>query len=90
MRWTARVGTMSHVGTMAFDHSEGGHRMQVAALAEALVSSRRPDGAISLDELQRRLSRAGLEELARAVAFLARRVSTNILDEPEIGPRNWI
>jgi hypothetical protein len=47
--------------------------MQVRALAEALVSSRHSDGAVSLRDLQERLSRAGLEELARAVASLARR-----------------
>jgi len=48
--------------------------MQVAALAEALISARRPDGAISLQELETWLSRAGLGELARAVASLAQRV----------------
>lgn len=64
--------------------------MQVAGLAEALVSSRRPDGAISLDELQRRLSRAGLEEFARAVAALARRVNSERRDGPAPGGRTWI
>jgi len=48
--------------------------MHVTALAEALVSSRHADGTISLADLQDRLSRAGLEEVARAVASLARRV----------------
>ena len=49
--------------------------MQVSALAEALTSSRHADGAISLHELQIWLRRAGLDELARAVASLDRRVS---------------
>ena len=46
--------------------------MQVSALAEALMVSRSTDGAISLTDLQARLSRAGLEELARALASLGR------------------
>ena len=44
--------------------------MQVTALAEAVMAVRRADGAISLHDLQVRLRRAGLEELARAVASL--------------------
>lgn len=44
--------------------------MQVTALAEAVMAARRADGAISLHDLQIRLSRAGLEEFARAVASL--------------------
>jgi hypothetical protein len=47
--------------------------MEVTALAEALNGSRRTDGAISLEDLKIRLSRAGLEEFVRAVASLARR-----------------
>ena len=47
--------------------------MQVTALAEALNGSRRTDGAISLEDLKVRLSRAGLEEFVRALASLARR-----------------
>ena len=60
--------------------------MQVAALAEALTSSRRPDGTISLHQLDNWLSRAGLEELARAVASLAQRASLakqNVSNDPE-------
>lgn len=44
--------------------------MQVTALAEALMEARRADGAVSLQDLQIRLARAGLEELARAVGSL--------------------
>jgi len=44
--------------------------MQVTALAEALMEARRADGAISLQDLQLRLARAGLVELARAVGSL--------------------
>ncbi len=63
--------------------------MQIAALAEALVSSRRPDGAISLRELQIRLSRAGLEEFVRAVASLARRVNLQGQSEPGGKDHPW-
>ena len=63
--------------------------MQVTALAEALASSRRPDGAISLQELQIWLSRAGLEELARAVASLARRVNLETQDPPDDRDNPW-
>jgi len=63
--------------------------MQVTALAEALVSSRRSDGAVSLEDLQRRLSRAGLEELVRAVASLARRVNRRNQDRPVAEKHPW-
>ncbi len=49
--------------------------MQVAALAETLDAARRPDGAISLHELQANLRVAGLEEFADAVAAFAKRVN---------------
>ena len=51
--------------------------MKVTALAEALMESRRSDGAISRRDLEVRLSRAGLEELARAVASLWRRAGVH-------------
>ena len=63
--------------------------MQVSALAEALAGSRRPDGTISLHELNTWLSRAGLEELARAVASLPERLSLakrNLLDPTDDHP----
>ena len=63
--------------------------MQVTALAEAFASIRRSDGAIPLHELQAWLSRAGLEELARAVSSLTRRVhiaKRGLLDDPS---RPW-
>ncbi len=60
--------------------------MQVTALAEALAGSRRPDGAISLRDLQIWLSRAGVEELARAVGSLARRVSLATQGPPQDPP----
>jgi hypothetical protein len=64
--------------------------MQVAALAEALVSSRRSDGAVSLDELQLRLSHAGLDELVRAVASLARRENRQEQNRPVADKHPWI
>jgi hypothetical protein len=64
--------------------------MQVTALAEAVMGSRRADGTISLQDLKTRLSRAGLEELARAVASLAKRVKLPKPDGPTPGPRTWI
>ncbi len=63
--------------------------MQVTGLAEVLVSARRPDGAISREELELRLYRAGLEEFVRAVASLAQRVRTEGLQESDDGPRMW-
>ena len=63
--------------------------MQVTALAEALMSSRGSDGAVSLHDLQTRLSRAGLEEFARAVASLRQRARIQ-KDEPNAGPRPWL
>ena len=64
--------------------------MQVTALAEALVASRRSDGVISLEDLTLRLSRAGLEEFARAVASLAQRVKIHRQDGPDPGPKPWL
>jgi hypothetical protein len=64
--------------------------MQVTALAEAVMGSRRSDGAISLHDLQVRLSRAGLEELARAVASLRQRARIKKEDGPSAGPHPWI
>lgn len=45
--------------------------MDTMGLAQALDASRNPDGVVSLDELQKRLSRAGLHELARSVRALS-------------------
>lgn len=63
--------------------------MQVTALAEALVASRRPDGAVSLEDLKLRLSRAGLEEFVRAAVSLARRVKVQRKDGPVAGRHPW-
>jgi hypothetical protein len=70
--------------------TNGGHPMQVTALADALVGSRHPDGGISLHDLQSRLSRAGLEEFARAVAALARRVDLRRQDRPVADRHPWL
>ena len=78
----ARAGTMSL-------KTEGGNPMQVTALAEAVMGSRRADGAISLQDLKVRLSRAGLEEFARAVASLARRVTVKRQNGP-VADHPWI
>jgi hypothetical protein len=64
--------------------------MQVMALAEALADTRGPDGAVSLHDLQARLSRAGLEELARAVASLARRVNGGKGSGPAPDKHPWM
>ena len=64
--------------------------MQVTALAEALMGARRADGAISLQDLKVRLSRAGLEEFARAVATLARRAKVNRPNGPAADKHPWI
>ena len=63
--------------------------MQVTALAEAVVSSRHSDGAVSLRDLQERLCRAGLEELARAVASLARRANQGKQGHPVADKYPW-
>jgi hypothetical protein len=63
--------------------------MQVAALAEVLVRSRRPDGAISLEELQVRLSRAGLEELVCALTVLSRRGNLRSPNGPVAEKHPW-
>ena len=63
--------------------------MQVTALAEAVMGSRRADGAISLEDLKIRLSRAGLEEFARAVASLAQRVRVKRQSGP-VADKPWI
>ena len=47
--------------------------MHVSALAEVFEDSRRPDGALSLQDLATKLSRAGFEEWSRAVSSLATR-----------------
>lgn len=60
--------------------------MQVSALAEAFVNSRRPDGTICLKELHLWLSRARLDEMARAVASLSQRINQagkSIIRDPE-------
>jgi len=67
----------------------GGNPTQVTALAEAVMGSRRDDGAISLQDLKVRLSRAGLEELARAVASLAQRVKVKRQNGPVADKRPW-
>jgi hypothetical protein len=78
-------------GTMSLaTHNDGGNPMQVTALAEALVASRRPDGAISLEDLKLRLSRAGLEEFASAVVSLAQRVKIHRQDGSDPGPHTWL
>jgi hypothetical protein len=63
--------------------------MQVTALAEAVMDSRRADGAISLHDLRDRLSRAGLEEFARAVASLAHRVNRQRQNGPVAEKHPW-
>ena len=63
--------------------------MQVTALAEAVMGARRADGAISLEDLKTRLSRAGLGEFARAVASLAQRVRVKRQNGP-VADRHWI
>ena len=77
----ARAGTMSLT-------TQGGNPMQVTALAEAVMGSRRADGAISLEDLKVRLSRAGLEEFARAVASLRLRRSLKNQDGPDAGDKH--
>jgi len=62
--------------------------MQVTALAQALDDIRRTDGVVSLQELQSRLSRTGLEELARAVASLARRAEARRQEDLASG-KTW-
>ena len=62
--------------------------MQVTALAQALDDIRRTDGVVSLQDLQSRLSRAGLEELARAVASLARRAGVRRQEDLD-GGKTW-
>jgi hypothetical protein len=64
--------------------------MHVTALAEALVGARRSDGAISLHDLEARLSRAGLDELARAVASLWRRARIQREDDPDGPVTPWM
>jgi len=64
--------------------------MQVTALAEAFMGSRRPDGAISLHDLRMRLSRAGLEEFARAVSSLWQREGLRKDDGPDDPKHPWI
>jgi len=66
-----------------------GTQMQVTALAEALMGARGPDGAVSLRDLEVRLSRAGLDEFARAVASLARRVRVKRQNGPVAEKHPW-
>jgi hypothetical protein len=77
-------------GTISFVfHNVWRNAMQVTALAEALADSRRPDGAILLPDLEDRLSRAGLEEFARAAVSLARRAKVRRKDGLDPNPRVW-
>ena len=64
--------------------------MRVTALAEAFVSVRRSDGYVSLHEIQSRLSRDGLHELARAVVSLARRADHGTSDRPASIKHPWL
>ena len=65
--------------------------MQVTALAEVVMAARRADGAISLHDLQIRLCRAGLEELARAVASLRLRPHFGVQDgQVQSGKTPWM
>jgi len=63
--------------------------MQVTALAAALEDIRRTHGVVSLEELQSYLSRAGLHELARAVACLARRAPAGPQGDLD-NPKPWL
>ena len=63
--------------------------MQVTALAEVVMGARRADGAISLEDLKERLSRAGLEEFARAVVSLARRAKVDRQNGPVTDKHPW-
>ena len=76
--------------TISFVHNVWRNAMQVTALAEALADSRRSDGAISLPDLKDRLSRAGLEEFARAVATLAQRAKPSRLVRADAGSIRWM
>lgn len=65
--------------------------MQVTALAEALMGARRADGAVSLQDLQIRLARAGLVELARAVGALRLRPAVKNQEGTDAGDkRPWM
>ncbi len=65
--------------------------MQVTALADALMVSRRSDGAVSLEDLQARLSRLGLDELARAVASLRQRARVQRENAPDADEKHpWM
>ena len=64
--------------------------MQVTALAEAVMGSRRSDGVISLHDLEVRLSRAGLHEFARAVAALRQRARVWREDVPGGKDHPWM
>ena len=63
--------------------------MQVTALAEVVMSSRRSDGGISLHDLQVSLSRVGLDELARAVASLRQRMNVQKNSGPNTDAPRW-
>ena len=64
--------------------------MEVTALAEVLAGSRRRDGAVSRADLRAGLSRAGLEELARAVESLWRRQRAAREVGPSADKRPWL
>lgn len=88
-RRSPRMRSWAGIATIPLTTMEGTN-MQVSALAEALTISRRPDGTISLHQLQVWLSRAGLEELARAVALLPERASLAKQDAPDAPVRPWL
>jgi hypothetical protein len=60
--------------------------MNAIALAQALDVSKDADGVISLHELQRRLSRLGLHELARSARTLAGYLVPGTLDVDQTAP----
>ena len=74
-RRSSRMRPRIGIATPSVSHGWGILNMDAMALARALNSSRRIDGAISLRELQARLARAGLEEFVWAVGFLAERLT---------------
>jgi hypothetical protein len=60
--------------------------MDAVALAQSVDASKDAAGTISLQELQRQLSRRGLEELARVVRALAGYVPPGTLDIEQTAP----
>lgn len=63
--------------------------MDVRMLAEALAKARRVDGAVSMQDLNGRLRRVGLDELARAVETIARRPGPRGKRGPAAGKTPW-